>query len=144
MEEKDKLGAEFVNKEQLSFAKWIVGLSTAVISFSFAFLLPTFKNLDYKWIFIIGLIFLTLSVISGVRYVWVFLAALGYGSAVKYYEKMDLKDEKLIRRKEEYKRLKDRYSYYLSRYYYEALQVTFLLGLICLSIFTITNFIFQK
>ncbi len=141
MTEDIKLGVDFVNREQLSFAKWVVGLSIAIISFTFAFLLKYFPALEYKWIFILSLILFALSIIGGVRYVWIFLAGLGYSLIYKSY---NVENEKSVKQKEEYKKLKDKYGSIASRFYYEFLQITFLLGLICLSMFTIANFLIQK
>jgi hypothetical protein len=130
----DKLICDFINKEQISFAKWIVNLSIAIISFSFAYLLKSFAGFSYKWIFVAGLFLLMLSIIAGVRYVWVFLAGLGYGVVSKQSGKYQ----------EKYNRLKHKYGYPMSRFYYEFLQLTFLLGLIFLGSFAILNFIIQK
>ena len=134
--------ADFVNKEQLTFAKWIVSLSIAIISFTFAFLLENFSSFEYRWIFIIGLILLAISIIAGVRYVGILLAAFGYGIAFRHCKALP-ESEKSIRRRDKYKKLEDKYTYRMCKPYYEIVQTAFLLGLIFIIIFVISNFMLQ-
>ena len=146
-----------INQEQINFAKWIVSLSIAVISFSLAFLLKNFPNLKFGWIFICGLVLLALSIIFGVCYVYSFLAGYGYNVVYNLYynkpyeEKPNLLDGKQRKLKEAFEKLKEkygnlrkRYGFTLTKICYRILFSTFVLGLISLTAFAIINFILQK
>jgi len=123
--------AWFINEQQLSYSKWIIGLSTAVISFTFFFLFNHPSNLTCKCISIYGLILLVLTVMTGVIYVYIALAGLGYRLAA------DISPENL---KDNYKRLAVKHEGFM-KYLYPTLTVFFLLGLLFVGIFVIINVI---
>lgn len=121
--------AWFINEQQMSFSKWIISLSIAIISFTFLFLFNHPSNLKFQWVITSGLVLLILTIIAGILYVYVVLAGLGYHLSA------DISQGNV---REKNIQLAQRYECFM-KYLYPAFSATFLLGLILVSIFVIIN-----